>query len=122
MTSESIDPMPLKIKKLFMILFILCFGTGCTQVKQIVTDVKEGIKEGITGKKEEPPKPAPETKEAKPIKEPEAADAGTTKEVKEDTQPPAKAKPKETKAPPSSSKKPPPKTTPPPVGEVFGPK
>ncbi len=31
------------IKKLVIILSIMCFGTGCTQVKHIVTDVKETV-------------------------------------------------------------------------------
>ncbi len=47
--------MYLQIKKLFIILFILFFGVGCTQVKQVVTDVKGAI----TGEKESTPK-APE--------------------------------------------------------------
>ena len=108
-----------QIKNLFVILFILCFWVGCTQVKQVVTDVKEGIKESFKGEKEDTQKAPAEAKETKPQKEPESTDTGTTKEV---SSPPAKAKTKETKAAPAPSKKGTQKTTQPSTGDAFGPK
>jgi hypothetical protein len=98
-----VNTMNLQLKNLFIILFILCFWIGCTQVKQIVTDVKESI----TGEKKDA------------SKAPKATDTGTTKE---DPSPPAKAKIKETKTTPPPAKKGTPKTTQPPAEEVFGPK
>jgi hypothetical protein len=90
-----------RIKKLFIILSLLCFLVGCAQVKHVVSDVKEAI----VGEKKDPPKAPAESKEAKT------------------TPPPASSK-KETKTTPTpaSSKKETQKTTPPPAGEVFGPK
>jgi hypothetical protein len=103
----EVGTMDLQIKKLFIILLILCFWVGCTQVKQIVTDVKKGVTESIRGEKESTPKA------------PQAADTGTTKE---DSSPPAKTKPKDTKTTTPPAKKTTPKTTQPPAEEVFGPK
>lgn len=98
----EVGTMYLHIKKLFIILFILCFWVGCTQVKHIVTDVKGAI----TGEKEGAQKA------------PVAADKETPKES---SSPPAKTKPKDTKTTPPS-KKGTQKKTEPSSEDVFGPK
>ena len=68
-----------RIKKLFIILSLLCFSVGCVQVKHVVNDVKQSI----AGEKEAPPKTPPaESKETKPP--PAPAKKGTPKK----TQPP----------------------------------
>ncbi len=86
-----------RIKKIFILLLIICFTAGCTQVKQVVKDVKEVfVKE-----KESTTKP--------PTREKEDTSKSTNEE-------------KETKAKPASTKKGPRKTTQTPSGEVFGPK
>jgi hypothetical protein len=110
----------LKIKKLIILLAVFCFWAGCTQVKHVVTDVKEGVK-GVF-KKEDPQKVPAEKKEPEPAKEPETADKGTTTGSKEEPPAPAKGKKKETKATTPAGKKGTTKTTPTPSGEVFGPK
>ena len=71
--------MYLQIKKLFIILFILCFWVGCTQVKHIVKDVKGAI----TGGKGDTQKAPAEEKETKTT--PASGRKGTQKT----TQPPA---------------------------------
>jgi Sec-independent protein translocase protein TatA len=72
--------MYLQIKKLFIVLLILCFWVGCTQVKHIVTDVKEAV----TGPKEDTQKATTEEKETKKTTSP--SKKGTRKTT---TQPPA---------------------------------
>ena len=107
-----------KIKKLIILLTVLCFWTGCTQVKQVVTDVKEGVSGALKKDTKDTPKAPAEKKE--PPKDPEPADKGTTTVNKEESSPPAKAKKKETKTTTPAGKKGSTSTTP--SGEVFGPK
>lgn len=107
--------------KMLVLVVGFFFFLGCTSVKQVVTDVKEGV-QGIF-KKEDTQKPPAEAEEAKPPQEPEkATQEPTKKDVKEVTTSPAKPKPKETKPTATPKKKSPPQTTPIPSGEVFGPK
>ena len=67
-----------QIKNLFIILCILCFLAGCTQVKHIVGDVKEVF----SGEKEDTPKAPAESTDTK------TAPASTKKGTKKTTQPP----------------------------------
>jgi len=109
-----------KVKKLIILLFLFCFWTGCTQVKQVVTDVKEGVTGVLKKDKKDTQKAPAEKKEPEPAKEPESTDTGTTTGGKEESSPAAKAKKKETKTTTPASKKG--TTTSTPSGEVFGPK
>ncbi len=109
-----------KIKKLTIFFVLLCFWAGCTQVKQVVTDVKEGVSGVLKKDKKDTQKAPAEIKEPEPAKEPETADKGTTTVTKEESPPPAKTKKKETKTSTPASKKGASSTTP--SGEVFGPK
>ncbi|MBI4765485.1 MAG: hypothetical protein HY787_12925 [Deltaproteobacteria bacterium] len=118
----------LKIKKIAILLAAFCFWAGCTQVKQVVTDVKEDF-QGIFKKEKADTQKAPavkkepaEKKEPEPAKEPEAADKGTPTVSKEEPASPAKAKKKETKTTTPATKKGTTKTAPTPSGEIFGPK
>lgn len=115
-----VDAMFPKIKKLIILLTLFCFWTGCTQVKQVVTDVKEGVSGVLKKDKKDTPKAPAEKKEPEPAKEPETADKGTTTGSKEESPPPAKPKKKETKTTTPASKKGGSSTTT--SGEVFGPK
>ena len=108
-----------QIRNLFILLSLLCFWVGCTQVKQIVTDVKEGFTESFKSGKETTPAPPPEAKETKPQPESGSTDKGTATEV---SPPPAKSKTTDTKTVPAPSKKGSSKKTPSPAGDVFGPK
>jgi hypothetical protein len=117
-----VDTMFLKIKKLIFLLAVFCFWSGCTQVKQVVSDVQEGVKGIFKGEKEDTQKGPAEKKESPPAKAPEAADKGTTLGSKEEPSHPAKAKKKETPTTTPAGKKGTTKTTPIPPGEVFGPK
>lgn len=115
-----VDTMFPKIKKLIILLTVLFFWTGCTQVKQVVTDVKEGVSGVLKKDKKDTQKAPAEKKEPEPAKEPETADKGTTTGSKEDSSSPAKAKKKETKTTTPAGKKGSTSTTP--SGEAFGPK
>lgn len=112
----------LKIKKLIILLAVFCFWAGCAQVKQVVTDVQEGVKGVFKGEKEDTQKAPAEKKESEPAKEPETTGKDTTKGGKEEPPSPAKAKKKETKTTTPVGKKGTTRTTPIPSGEVFGPK
>ena len=79
----EVGTMYLQIKKLLIILFILCFWVGCTQVKQVVKDVKGAI----TGEKEDTQKAPAEGKETKTT--PSSGRKGTQKTTQPTTQPPA---------------------------------
>lgn len=111
-----------KMNKLIILLAAFCFWAGCTEVKHVVTDVKDGVQGIFKKDRGDTQKPPAEKKDPEPAKEPEPADKGTTTGSKEDPSSPAKAKKKETKTTPPAAKKGTTKTTPTPSGEVFGPK
>jgi hypothetical protein len=106
--------------RIIILLSLFCFWAGCTQVKQVVTDVKEGVTGVLKKEKKDTQKAPPEKKEPEPAKEPEPVDKGTPAVSKEESSPPAKSKKKETKTTTPSGKKG--TTTSIPSGEVFGPK
>jgi hypothetical protein len=96
----------------------LLFSGGCSQVKQVVVNVTEGVKGIFKKDKEGTNKTPAETQESKSNQETENSNQGTTTE--EDT-PPARTKIRETKKT-HSSKKRSSNTTTTPAGEAFGPR